>query len=169
MSVGRAILMVLVSAAFLLLIGWGSRIRLGESDVEQGLLRLSWRVRPERIESCRDRTQAELDALPVHMRTPRVCEARSTPYRLIVEIDDGRPDTTIMVGAGARQDRPIYVLRDSLLATGEHEVEVVFEREDSLRTTALRFEEDVRFSAGQIVLITLSEDGKSLVSRTRVP
>ena len=169
MSYGRSFLIVIMSAAFLLLIGWGSRIRLGESDVEQGLLRLSWRVRPERIETCRDRTQAELDALPAHMRTPRICEARSTPYRLIVEIDDGRPDTTIMFGAGARHDRPIYVLRDSLLAPGEHEVEVSFEREDSLRTTALRFDEDVRFSAGQIVLITLSEDGKSLVNKTRVP
>ena len=169
MSYGRGLLMIITSAAFLLLIGWGSRIELGGSDDQYGMLRLSWRVRPERIESCRDRTQAELDALPVHMRTPRICEARSTPYRLIVEIDDGRPDTTIMVGAGARQDRPIYVLRDTLLATGEHEVDVVFEREDSLRTTALRFEEEVRFSAGQIVLITLSEDGKSLVNRTRVP
>jgi len=168
-SYGRGLLMIITSAAFLLLIGWGSRIELGGSDDQYGMLRLSWRVRPERIESCRDRTQAELDALPVHMRTPRICEARSTPYRLIVEIDDGRPDTTIMVGAGARQDRPIYVLRDTLLATGEHEVDVVFEREDSLRTTALRFEEEVRFSAGQIVLITLSEDGKSLVNRTRVP
>jgi hypothetical protein len=168
-SYGRGLLMIITSAAFLLLIGWGSRIELGASDDQYGMLRLSWRVRPERIESCRDRSQAELDALPVHMRTPRLCESRSTPYRLIVEIDDGRPDTTIMVGAGARQDRPIYVLRDSLLATGEHEVEVVFEREDSLRTTALRFEEEVRFSAGQIVLITLSEDGKSLVNRTRVP
>ena len=169
MSYRRGLLMVVTSAAFLLLVGWGSRIELGASDDQYGMLRLSWRVRPERIESCRDRTQAELDALPVHMRTPRICEARSTPYRLIVEIDDGRPDTTIMVGGGARQDRPIYVLRDTLLATGEHEVEVVFEREDSLRTTALRFEEEVRFSAGQIVLITLSEDGKSLVNRTRVP
>ena len=169
MSYGRGFLMVITSAAFLVLIGWGSRIALPAASDQYGMLRLSWRVRPERIETCRDRTQAELDALPVHMRTPRICEARSTPYRLIVRIDDGRPDTTLMVGAGARQDRPIYVLRDSLLAAGRHRIHVSFERADTHHKKGLRFKDKVTFVAGQIVLLTLSEDGKSLVNRTRVP
>ncbi|HEY0304805.1 MAG TPA: hypothetical protein VGC44_07520, partial [Longimicrobiales bacterium] len=111
---------LLVSSAFLLLIGWGTRATWRSGDDSHALLRLSWRMRPERIERCRERTQAELDALPVHMRAPRVCETTVIPYRLVVTIDDARPDTTIILPAGARHDRPIYVLRDRQLAPGPH-------------------------------------------------
>ena len=142
-------------------------------------------MRPDRAETCRDRTQAELDALPVHMRTPRVCEQKVIPYRLIVRIDDGRPDTTVVLPAGARHDRPIYVLRDTLLAPGEHFVSVAFENDgDDARDSdddhgehedekddrdddhALRFERKLHLVAGRIELITLGSDGRSFISKS---
>jgi hypothetical protein len=166
MSSLRIVLMIVVSAVAVLLVGWGSRAPYQATESEAALLRLSWRMRPERNEQCRDRTQAELDALPVHMRTPRICETSVVPYRLILEIDDGVPDTTVILPAGAKHDRPIYVLRDSLLSPGRHEVEVTFERADSTRATVLRFDQKVNFAAGHIELVTLGNDGRSLIQRS---
>jgi hypothetical protein len=73
MSKLRIIPVVAVSALFLALIGWGTRADYQRATDQHALLRLSWRMRGERLENCRDRTPAELEALPVHMRTPRIC------------------------------------------------------------------------------------------------
>jgi hypothetical protein len=148
--------MLAVSSVLLLLIGWGSRAsyQTGQLDVAQ--LRLSWRIRGERIESCRDRTQQELDALPVHMRTPRLCQTRALPYLLVLSIDHGIPDTTMLHPAGARHDRPIYVFRDTVLAAGRHHVRVSFVRADSAA-------QPLRFDG---TLITLNSESTQLVHQT---
>ena len=166
MSSLRIVLMIVVSAAAVLLLGWGSRAPYQATESEAALLRLSWRMRPERNEQCRDRTQAELDALPVHMRTPRICETSVVPYRLILQIGDGMADTTVILPAGARHDRPIYVLRDSLLTPAPYRVQVTFERADSTRVNVLRFDQTVKFAAGHIELVTLSDDGRTLIQRS---
>jgi hypothetical protein len=162
----RALLVVAVSAASLALIGWGSRIAYEPADADGALLRLSWRIRPERNEICRDRTPAELEALPVHMRTPRVCETRVTPYQLIIRIDHGRPDTMALLAAGARHDRPIYVLRDSLLSAGKHHIYVNFGRAGA-SASAMHFDESIDLRPGRISLITMDDEGKKLVLLAR--
>jgi hypothetical protein len=166
MSRLRLLLIVAVSAAGLALIGWGSRAPYRATESDAALLRLSWRMRGERNESCRDRTQAELDALPVHMRTPRICETRVVPYRLVLQLGDGRADTSIVLPAGAKHDRPMYVLRDSLLQGGPQRVRVTFERADSVRAGVLALDEVIRFQHGFIELVTLSDDGRSLEHRS---
>jgi hypothetical protein len=162
----RVLLMVGVSAAALALLGWGSRAPYRATESEAALLRLSWRMRGERNEVCRDRTQAELDALPVHMRTPRLCETQLVPYRLVLQLGDGRPDTSLVLPAGAKHDRPIYVLRDSLLAPGAQRVRVTFERADSGTATVRPFDRTVTFAPGFIELITLEEGTGQLVHRS---
>ena len=162
----RTLLVVLASAASLALIGWGSRVAYETADAEHALLRLSWRIRPERNEVCRDRTPAELEALPVHMRTPRVCETRVTPYQLIVRIDQGHPDTVVLLPAGARHDRPIYVLRDSLLAAGKHRISVTFGRA-GVTAPVMHLDESIDLRPGRISLITMDDEGKKLVLMAR--
>src|SRR5690606_5782376 len=76
MSAGRILMVVVVSALATASLGWLARAPYHPPGSDTGLLRLSWRLRGEKVESCRPRTQAELDALPVHMRTPEVCEGR---------------------------------------------------------------------------------------------
>lgn len=161
----RLLVMVLVSAAATLLIGWGSRATYQARDNDTALLRLSWRMRGERIQQCRDRTQAELAALPVHMRTPQICESRPIPYRVILAIDEGPADTTVVLPAGAKHDRPVYVLRDSTMLPGRHRIRVVFERTDSA-ATARFLDQSIRFQPGHIELITMSDDARALIHRS---
>jgi hypothetical protein len=161
----RALAMVAASAVMLLLIGWGSRIHYQSGENEHGMLRLSWRMRGQKIEACRDRTPAELEALPVHMRTPRLCESRAVPYRLILSIDHGKPDTTTVLPAGAKHDRPFYILRDSLLRPGAHHVAVTFARSDTSAASVVEFNGNLNLRPGRIELITLTEDGRRLAHR----
>jgi len=162
----RMVGMTVLSIIALLLIGWGSRAPYRASAGHDALLRLSWRMRPERNELCRERSAEELAALPVHMRAPRVCETHSVPYQLILQIGDGAPDTTVVLAAGARHDRPIYVLRDSLLAPGARRVRVTFERVDTSHPAPMILDDTIRFERGHIELITISSDGRTLEHRS---
>jgi hypothetical protein len=96
---------------------------------ERSLLRLSWRVRGERIERCRRPTARELAGVPAHMRRETICEAaRVAPYRLRVAIDDRPVVDGAAPGSGVASDRPMYLLRDVAVAPGRHRVRVVLER-----------------------------------------
>ena len=106
MNKARMVIILAISVVFLALIGWGSRANYQRDEAKHALLRLSWRMRGERIERCHDRTQAELDKLPVHMRTPRICETTAVPYRITLRIDDGPTDTMTLLPAGAKNDVP---------------------------------------------------------------
>ena len=165
MSKLRIIPVVAVSALFLALIGWGTRAGYERATDQHALLRLSWRMRGERLENCRDRTPAELEALPVHMRTPRICETTAVPYRITLRIDGGPTDTTTVLPAGAKHDRPIYVLRDVALVPGHHRVTIRSERADG-KGSALEFDDELYFIGGYIELITLADPGRQLVHRS---
>ena len=94
------------------------------------LLRLSWRVRGETIESCRRATAEELAGVEAHMRQEVICEGRRVaPYRLRVAIDGRLLTDTLAPGSGVRGDRPMHVLRDIPLAPGPHRIVVSLERQ----------------------------------------
>jgi len=158
----RLLAATFLSSALLLLVSVGSRMPWQTGERERGVVRLSWRMRPEHIEHCRDRTQTELGALPVHMRTPRICETRAVPYRLIVMIDGAIADTAIVLPGGAKHDRPLYVFRDWSLVPGRHHVSVTFGRNDGNSDTVLRFDRELRVFRGKIELITLADDASRL-------
>lgn len=100
------------------------------------LIRLAWSARPERIETCREPSEAELSQLPAHMRQKVVCEGSSARYRLRVSVDDTLALDEVVRGSGLRHDRPVYLLRDLPVSPGRHELLVRFERIDSLIATA---------------------------------
>lgn len=169
MNARRTLALVLVSALATVSLGWLARAPYHPPGSDVGLLRLSWRLRGDRVEHCRPRTQAELDALPVHMRTPEICEGRLVAYRLIVQVDRARSDTVRIMPGGARGDRPVFVLRDTPLAPGPHHVRVSFTREDAsddderASSGALAIDTALVAEPGAIHLITLSPDADELV------
>ena len=107
---------------------WGSNAPMAVHDSEQGIVRLAWSVRPERIESCRQQSEEELARLPAHMRQPVVCEGTSAQYRLIVRHDGVVVAERLVHGGGLRQDRRIYVFQELPLEPGDGTIEVRFDR-----------------------------------------
>lgn len=166
MSVARTATMLLVSAALTAAIGFGSRAAYTTRTAETAVLRLSWRLRGEKHETCRQRSEAELEKLPAHMRTPQECTVVLASYRLILEIDDERPDTLMFIPAGAKGDRPVFVLHDRILTPGEHEIEVEFEPVGlhEKRQRKLEYEGEFEAVAGRIHLLTLSQDRRLVLN-----
>ena len=126
MNASRWAAVLIVSAAPVLLLGWLSRAPYDPPGSDVAVLRMSWRLRGERIEECRPRTQAELDALPVHMRTPEICEGHLVAYRLVVQVGNRPADSLVFVPQGAKGDRPVFVMHEVPLAEGPQRVSVSF-------------------------------------------
>ena len=118
-------------AAAMAAISWGSAAPLMVHGSEQGMLRLAWSARPERIENCRQLSEEELAKQPLHMRQPVVCEGASAQYRLTVRSGDTIITEQIVRGGGLRQDRRLYVFHEVPLDPGEVSLDVRFDRLDS--------------------------------------
>ena len=144
----------------------------------RALVRLAWRARGQRVNQCRTRTAEELSRLPVHMRQTEVCERRLLPYRLAVRLDDSLVSDREIRGAGAREDRPLFVFEDFRTSPGTHRVAVQFTREEAsgaaaaqgLSTPArLSLDTVVTFASRRIILVTYDEEREQLVLRDRSP
>lgn len=161
---GHRIAAVTITTVLLLsAIGWLARAPYRPDGSEHAILRLSWRTRGVRQESCRRRTPKELSALPVHMRTPTVCEGKTIPYHLVLRVGDRAPLTRRILPAGAKSDRPLYVFHEEGLAPGSYTIYVEF----GSHTDAVALDTVIHVHRGDIALITLDPATGELVYRTR--
>lgn len=144
-----------------------------ERDVG-AIVRLAWRARGERVRECRRRTPEELAKLPPHMRQEEVCEGRVLPYRLAVELDGGAVVNQLIHGAGAREDRPLYVFQDVVVAPGTHRIAVTFTREGAVPADSggalatpsrLSLDTTVTLTSRRVMLVTYDEEREQLVVR----
>lgn len=101
---------------------------------EEAVLRLTWSVRPERIETCRRVSEAEQAERPEHMRQAVVCDGAAATYRLQVWRDEALLEDQVLRGGGLRSDRPIYVLRDFPVPPGSYRLRVALRRVESVAT-----------------------------------
>jgi hypothetical protein len=140
------------------------------------LLRLAWRTRGVRVEECRRLTEEELAGVPEHMRLEEECDGRILPYRLEVVVDGDRRITRLVRAAGARADRPLYVLEQIPLPAGTHQLDVHFVRQgtlppqdsvDAATPARLRLTQPVTLARGEIALVTYDAERRALVLRTR--
>jgi coenzyme F420-reducing hydrogenase delta subunit len=123
----EAVLAVLCTAALTLAIAGAGE---GAVHARRRTRRAALLVAHERAarENCRQRTQAELEALPVHMRTPEVCSRDAASYRWSVASGSCRPTRCTLVRGGAKGDRPLFVLEERALPPGLHRVRVDLQR-----------------------------------------
>ena len=152
------LLRLLVAGVVLFGIGALSRAPFHAHARESALLRLSWRIRGEPVQSCRNRTQEELAALPVHMRTPQVCSGRVARYRLLIAIDGNVLSVRELHAAGAHADRPIYVFEEISLNKGEHDIRVEFVNTGRAGARPLTLQQRITASEGHVLLLTYDEE-----------
>jgi ferredoxin len=158
--------MVTTTVPFLLLFGLiaaVSQIPYGrlQSDSQ---LRLSWRLPGQVSRICKDRTQAELEALPAHMRTPQDCKVTSLSYQLKLSIDDKVVLDERLSPKGLHLDRPLMVDRVLDVPPGVHTLSISLlpdERaskesdEGSPKPLNLQQTFQKEFKTSRILLITL--------------
>lgn len=162
----RWVLATAMGVATALAVAALSQVPYGMESRERALLRLSWRTVGERVEACRALTPEEEDRLPRHMRPPEICEGRIAPYALTVVVDGDTVARDTIHGAGAREDRPIYVFRELELAPGAQAVEVRFRSlaEASARPP-LEFAGWFEVAPREVVLLTYNPAERRLVLR----
>lgn len=136
----RMVAGIIVGAAALLLLQQATAVNLpGPGRGGEAWVRLSWSARPERVETCRRLTDAELADRPAHMRLRLECTGRFARYRLAV-LSDGVPLALDTVrGGGLRNDRPMHVLRELAVEPGHRRLRLELVRLDS---TEARADED---------------------------
>lgn len=183
-AVSRAIGLVAGATALALLAllsGW----RYAAAPDDQAVLRLAFSARPERLERCREVSEAELAARPVHMREGIECEGRAASYRLRVRLDSQPITDRVLRGGGMRHDRPLSLLVDHPVPPGMHYLDVLLERvevadtaavapTDSTRRTrqpplpaSLSLRESLSFRPRRVVLVSFDIEQRRLVVRTR--
>lgn len=143
-----------------------SRVPLDDAGADAALLRLSWQMRGDVVETCRELSAEELERLPVHMRNPEACEGRARTYRLAVEVDGRSRIRKRIEPGGVRGDRPMTVLEELNVEPGRRAVRVEFAPMDAEASTEpWVLQDSLHLSAGQVVLITLGDGEAGLVVR----
>jgi hypothetical protein len=181
---------VLLAAAALAGLAWASDVPTRVHRSHGAILRLAWSARPERVESCRERTAEELSRLPQHMRQPLACEGSTAEYRLQVRVDGAVLADRVVRGGGLRRDRQLYVLEELPVPPGDTAVDIRFDRVEpaasaaaaagqpaiaDIRSAAARpqgepvpphlsLELRRRFSAREVILVTYSPESRTLVA-----
>ncbi len=135
----RWIMAIVVSAAALVLLTRASSAPITFHGSDEARLRLSWSARPERVEVCRAVSAEELAKRPEHMRQREECEGHFATYAMRVDVDDRLADEAIVHGAGLRQDRPIYLLRELGVPTGRHRIRISLTRREKTDGDAAAF------------------------------
>lgn len=130
-----------------------------------GMLRLSWRALGAHVEKCRKPSEAELAALPQHMRQQEICERRLAPFALAVFVDGSPRIAREVQPAGARGDRPATVFEQIELAPGRHRIEASFRSAaETLGAAApLRWEGEIELARGDVALLTRDDASGELV------
>ncbi|MBL0173174.1 MAG: hypothetical protein IPP90_21320 [Gemmatimonadaceae bacterium] len=106
---------------------------------ESARLRLSWSARPERIEVCHTLSDEELARLAEHMRQRVSCEGVFATYTLRIGVDGRVIGESVVRGAGMRNDRPLYLLRDYTVPPGTHRFQVSLTRREKTDDDAAAF------------------------------
>lgn len=135
----RWIIATAVSAAAVVLLTRASSAPITLHGPDDARLRLSWSARPERIEVCRTVSAEELAKRPEHMRQREECEGHFATYALRVDVDGRSVDEAIVHGAGLRQDRPSFLLRELGVPTGTHRIHVSLTRREKTDDDAAAF------------------------------
>ena len=89
---------------------------------DTALLRLSFTH--SGVRQCRDRTEAELAALPPNMRDPKICDRRRAPVRIEMDVDGSTEIASDLAPSGLAGSGPSRVYHRVELPAGPHRIEL---------------------------------------------
>lgn len=118
---------------------------------DNGLLRLSFAHSGGR--ECRDRTKAELAALPPNMRAPQLCERRRAPVRIEMDIDDTPVYAADAWPSGLAGSGPSRVYEKFELPAGTRKVSLRLRDDPAAAGFAYSAEYDITLVPGQSIAI----------------
>jgi len=168
-------------ALLAVLSGW----RYHANPDDHALLRLALSARPERLEHCRQVSEAELAEQPVHMRQRIQCVGKAATYRLHVRLDSQTITDRVLRGGGLRHDRPLSLLVEHPVQPGAHHLAVRLERVEAIDSNAVVLVDSTRrarqpplparlslgesqwFEARRVVLVSYDIEHRRLVIHTR--
>ena len=167
---------VLVAVMATVGLGAMSRVPYTAERGTDAYVRLAWRVRGERVETCRRLSREELERIPAHMRREEVCEGHIVPYLLEVTVDGALAARESVASKGARADRPLYVFREIPVSPGRHRLRVSFsrlgaipagQRERGSLPERLDLDTIVTLGPRHVSLVTYDEDRRLLAVKGR--
>jgi len=115
-------------------------------------VRQSWSARPQRVEHCRRLSDAELAALPAHMRLRMQCVGGFARYLLTLTVDGRQVASDTLRGGGLRHDRPIHVFDERTVPTGTRRLRLEVTRLDSTATNTAEAANPERVATGDTLL-----------------
>ena len=105
MKLSQVVAAGVVTVVGLAVMAYASAMPVAYHTAETARLRLSWSARPERIEVCRQLSDAEQAERGEHMRQRVECEGTLAPYAPTVEVDGLSIGEALLRGAGLRHAR----------------------------------------------------------------
>lgn len=172
----RRAVAVLLAVALTGGVAWLSRVPTGFGGGADAVIRLSWRVEGVPVEACRTRTEEELAALPIHMRSPRECTRALAPFALEVTLDGRTVVRDTVFPKGVRGDRPVYVYRELPVPPGRVALSVRFEavldpgaQPSDSTATRYAWDGEVELDAGDMALLTSSGPGRLALRTAKTP
>ena len=170
LSTGAKVAAAVATLAMLAVMAGGSQWRISE-PADEAMLRLSWRTEPVRVESCRELSAAEQADVPAHMRRAESCTGDYADYELRLNVDGRDIVVDTVAPSGLRRDRPVYVLHETVLQPGPHDVAVSFTAlvppDVDLGDVPLTWSLSERWilEPGRVSLVTLDDGGTEFTRR----
>lgn len=134
MSVLERVGGVAIAGSAAIAIAWVSVAPMRLYESPDAVVRVSLGARPERIETCREVSDEELETLQPQMRQRVVCEGTTARYRLEVRRGGALLASQEVRGGGLRHDRQLYVYLELRVRSGQSSLDVRFVRLDSAPT-----------------------------------
>ncbi len=136
------------------------------------LLRLSWRLAGQEIETCKRISDSELKKIPKHMRNPKgMCKSTLVNYKLLLSIDNKQIIKRTYYRGGLKGDGAIFVSIDIPINPGQKNLALSFMpvlKNSSASTgqianlVKLQLNKILKFESGKIKLVSLDTVKKKL-------
>lgn len=148
---GRAVAWALFAAAVGLLSVWP---RYRPIEAGDAMVSLSFSHAGERIQECRQRSQAELDKLPPNMRKPADCPRERHPVSVVFSVDGQERYRETLVPSGFWEDGESTFYQRMPVKAGTRVLQIVMNDSESGQDGNLAHTQSLQLEPGAHVVVT---------------